>query len=195
MIAYLRGKVVQKEHTFVIVDVEGIGYQVFISLQTFSQLEEGAIQRLHTYFLVREDAQLLYGFFEPSEKQLFIRLISVSGIGANTAMVILSSLSTEEVYEAIASEDVATIQSIKGIGKKTAQRLILELKDKIDKDSVILSETSSSSPTKQIKEEALMALIALGVSKNVAEKQINQLLKEKGNQITVEELIKLALKM
>lgn len=194
MIAYLRGKVVQKEHTFVIIDVEGIGYQVFISLQTYSQIEEGAIQQLYTYFLVREDAQLLYGFFEPSEKQLFIRLISVSGIGANTAMVILSSLSTEEVYEAIANEDVSTIQSIKGIGKKTAQRLILELKDKIEKDSVIIAETSSS-PTKQIKEEALMALIALGVSKNVAEKQINQLLKEKGNQVSVEELIKLALKM
>ena len=133
MIAYIDGKLTYKDPTYVIIDIGGLGYHIKISLQTYTVLREGERCRLHTFLHIKEDAHTLYGFAENAEKKLFMDLISVSGIGPNTAVMMLSSLSYAEIQNAIASEDLRTIQSIKGIGSKTAQRLLLELKDKIKK--------------------------------------------------------------
>ena len=156
---------------------------------------------MHTFLHIREDAHTLYGFIDNEEKKVFLDLISVSGIGAGTAMIILSSLSTAEIQEAIVREDVRTIQSIKGIGNKTAQRLILELKDKIKKENMELANTIVSSPGSDTqrkllaKNEAILALTALGIPKNTAEKNLETIIKKHGNNLSVEELIKLALKV
>ena len=133
MIAYLKGKLVHKEPTHVIVEVGGIGYQASISLNTFSEIKDKEDIRLSTYLHVREDAHLLYGFASESEKVMFLNLISVNGVGPNTAMMVLSSLTADELKSAILREDAGTLQAVKGIGGKTAQRLILELKDKLRK--------------------------------------------------------------
>ncbi len=194
MIAYIEGKLTHKEPSFVILDVNGVGYQIRISLNTYSAIPDVKSFKLYTYLQIKEDAHTLFGFADSLEKKVFLDLISVSGIGSNTALVILSSLSTNEVIQAIASEDVKTIQGIKGIGIKTAQRAIIELKDKIKKDNFDITSTASVGQY-QTKQEALMALMALGIAKNVAEKNVETILKQKGTELKVEELIKLALKM
>ncbi len=201
MIAFIEGSLVQKEPTYVIVNVGGIGYQIFVSINTSFGLQPQQKCKLYTYFLVREDAQLLYGFKDLAEKKLFLHLISVSGIGANTAMVILSSLSTSEILTAIVEEDIATIRQIKGIGLKTAQRLVLELKDKVSKElksgkeQPILPTTSTSLNTSAIKEEAILALITLGISRPSAEKNVASIWKSHQGTISLEDLIKHALKI
>lgn len=196
MIAYLSGKLVFKDPTYVIIDVGGIGYQVKISLQTYSRIKDEEQIRLLTFLHIKEDAHTLYGFKEETEKRLFLLLISINGVGPNTGLMILSSLDTGEIEQAILSDDVGTIQAVKGIGVKTAQRIILELKDKIGKSggnelSTPLGFLKSSN---KIREEALQALVTLGFPKAMAEKNITQILKKTEGEISLEDLIKASLK-
>lgn len=195
MFAYLKGKLAHKDPTYVIIDVGGVGYEVKISLHTFSKVKDQENVQLFTHFHVKEDAQILFGFADTHEKQVFLHLISISGVGPTTGLMVLSSLSPEEVEQAILSEDVRTIQGVKGIGAKTAQRIILELKDKVGKDTGsgdLLNIPISSKNT--IRNEALAALVTLGINKVAAQKGIDKILKDSAQDISLEELIKLALK-
>ena len=195
MIAYLNGRLAYKDPTYVIIDIQGVGYEIKISLNTFSKIKNEESCKLHTYLHIKEDGHTLFGFAEKSEKSLFLLLISISGVGPSTGLMILSSLSPSEVENAILNEDVKTIQGVKGIGTKTAQRIILELKDKIGKDQESdPSKIISRSPENTIRNEALSALITLGINKAVAQKSIDRILKGLDRQISLEELIKLALK-
>lgn len=195
MIAYIDGKLALKDPTYVIIDVNGIGYQIKISLSTYSTLPEGERCRLHTYLHIKEDAHTLFGFTTVAEKEAFLHLISISGVGPNTGLMILSSLSVEEIQQAIVREDVRTIQNVKGIGAKTAQRIILELKDKIKKE-VMLSDSvhATGSAHNTVRAEALSALVTLGFAKNIAEKTLDAIIKREGGNLSVEALIKFALK-
>ncbi len=192
MYEYISGKVVQKEPTFAVIDANGIGYHLRISLQTYSLLPENQAFKLYTYLHIKEDAHTLYGFADLEERKMFLLLLSVQGVGTNTALVMLSSLSLAELKEGILYEKVNIIKGVKGIGLKTAQKIILELKDKIGKtlSSVPLNHTFS---TVSVAEEALLALTTLGIARNVAEKSVEQILKKSQNPLTVEEIIKLAL--
>ncbi len=194
MIAYLKGKLVHKEPTHVVVEVNGVGYQVGISLHTFSEIKDREDIKLATYLVVREDAHILYGFASDSEKQMFQLLISVNGVGPSTALVVLSYLTPDELKSAIVNEDTAALQAVKGIGGKTAQRLVLELKDKLRKEA--LEETSGigGNLRNTMRSEALTALVTLGIGKAAAEKSIDTLLKKSGGVISLEELVKQALK-
>jgi holliday junction DNA helicase RuvA len=193
MIAYLKGKLTHKEPTHVIVEAGGIGYHVNISLNTFSEIKDKEDIRLSTYLQVREDAHILFGFSSDAEKTMFQNLISVNGVGPSTAMVVLSYLPPAELKSAILRDDAATLQAVKGIGGKTALRLILELKDKLKKDG--LEEAASSAPSyNKMRQEALSALMTLGIAKTAAEKSIDTVLKKSGNTFTLEELVKQALK-
>lgn len=197
MIAYLDGKLAYKDPSYVIIDVSGVGYQVKISLQTYAALHNtGERCKLHTLLIVREDSHTLFGFHDAEEKVLFEDLTSVSGIGPSTALVMLSSLSSAEIKQAIVNEDVKTIQSIKGIGLKTAQRTIIELKDKLKKDNLISGITPNifDPVNAKVRNESLAALVMLGIPRATAEKSIDTILKREGNDITVEQLIKLALR-
>ena len=191
MIAQVKGELVEKTPTYVVIDCNGVGYELKISLNTFSQIGESEKCMLYTHFVVREDAQLLFGFKQTGERELFRLLISVSGVGSATAMMILSSLSPNETKQAILSGDANTLKSVKGIGAKSAERIIIDLRDKIGK---VDDTTTISSPTNNtIKEEALSALVMLGFGKNPAEKTLNKILLS-GEELTVEELIKRTLK-
>lgn len=197
MIAYLDGKLAYKDPSYVIIDVGGVGYQVKISLQTYAALHNtGERCKLHTLLIIREDSHTLFGFYDAEEKVLFEDLTSVSGIGPSTALVMLSSLSSPEIKQALVNEDVKTIQSIKGIGLKTAQRAIIELKDKLKKDNLISGVTPNIFNTEnaKVRNESLAALVMLGIPRATAEKSIDTILKREGNDITVEQLIKLALR-
>ena len=191
MITQIRGRLVEKNPTYVVVDCSGVGYLLHISLNTFSSLPEEEAVKLYTHLSVREDAHTLYGFVSKTEREVFKLLISVSGVGPSIARTMLSSMSAEEVQQAIASDNVATIQSVKGIGAKTAQRVIVDLKDKIlktfDIDEVSISESNTN------KDEALSALEVLGFSRKQSEKVVTAILKE-SPESTVESLIKRALK-
>jgi Holliday junction DNA helicase RuvA len=191
MIAFLKGKLVQKEPTFVIIEVNGVGYQVNISLNTFSEIKDREEVRLSTYLQVREDAHILYGFSNESEKAMFQNLLSVNGVGPGTAMVVLSYLPPAELRAAIVREDASALQAVKGIGGKTAQRIILELKDKLRK------EPESNIPGfshNTVRQEALSALVTLGIGRAAAERSIDTVLKKSGNTLSLEELVKQALK-
>ncbi len=192
MYDYLKGKLVEKNPTYVVIDVGGVGYLVNISLTTYSKIKEQENLRLFTYFVVREDAQILFGFADKNERLLFTYLISVSGVGANTARLILSSLTTEEAYDAIAQSKTNVLQGVKGIGGKTAQRIIIDLKDKLIKSGIELEKINETHNT--IREEALSGLLILGFNKLGAEKVIDKALKNE-NIVDVEGLIKEALKM
>lgn len=197
MITYLKGKLVFKDPTFVIIDISGIGYQVKISLQTYSKIKDEEHVLLLTFLHIKEDAHTLYGFKEEAEKKLFLNLISISGVGPNTGLMILSSLSSEELETAIIQEDYKTIQHVKGVGLKTAQRIVLELKDKVKKESSLDLSSNSSGflhQNNKVKEEALQALITLGFPKVTAEKNIAAILKKTGSEISLEDLIKASLK-
>ena len=194
MIAFVKGKLVHKEATHVVIDVNGIGYHIFISLATYSQLKSEENCKLYTYFHVKEDIQALYGFLTMEDRLFFMNLISVSGIGPSTALIMQSSLTTEELKSAIASENVATIQQIKGIGSKTAQRVILELKDKILKEGIASdSDQISGKVDNNLRSEALSALVMLGINRSTAQKSIDSVLRKAENSITLEELIKRSL--
>ena len=195
MIAYLSGKLVHKDPTYVLLDVGGVGYEAKISLHTFAALKDKEQCKLLTYLHIKEDAHTLYGFWEGPEKRLFLHLISVSGIGPGTALMMLSSLSPAELEYAIVHEDVRTLSGVKGIGAKTAQRVILELRDKVMKGEVVNPSTSFTSATHTtVRQEALSALVTLGINRAAAEKTLDALMKQHGNALSLEELIKLALK-
>lgn len=184
-----------KDPTFVIIDINGVGYEVKISLNTYGQIKDQENIHLHTYLQVKEDSHTLFGFSDPKEKELFLQLISISGVGPSIGLMVLSSLGPEEAINAILTEDVRVIQSVKGIGGKTAQRIILELKDKVGKsgnsqDTINIPISSASA----IRNEALQALITLGINKSAAQKSIDKILKEKGAELSLEDLIKFALK-
>ena len=194
MISFIKGKLVQKEATHVVIDVNGIGYQVYISLATYGKIKDQETCKLFTYFHVKEDLQALYGFLSEIDKLFFMDLISVSGIGPSTGIIMQSSMSTAELKSAIVSENVDTIQSVKGIGAKTAQRVILELKDKIRKegfsaDSGQITDTFDNN----LRAEALSALVMLGINRNTAQKSIEAVLRKSEISITLEQLIKRSL--
>ncbi len=192
MIHHIKGKLVQKTPTHIVVEAAGVGYFINISLHTYAQILEEESILIYTHLTIREDAHVLFGFFDESERRLFTHLISVSGIGPNTARMMLSSISPQEIQEAIVRGDVALVQRIKGIGPKSAQRLILELQDKLKKEG---SGTLLSAPLNNTaKEEALSALIMLGFAKTSAEKALDQIIRLEGNALSVEHLIKSALK-
>lgn len=193
MIAFLTGRLVHKEPTHVIIDVNGVGYLVGISLHTFSQIKDREDIRLVTYLHVREDAQVLYGFATEAEKQMFQLLISVNGVGPSTALVVLSYLPPDELRSAIVGEDSAALQAVKGIGGKTAQRLILELKDKLKKEAMEDAAIPGLARN-TIRREALTALVTLGIAKPQAERSVDTILKRTGGSISLEELVKQALK-
>lgn len=192
MIAQLQGKLVEKTPTHVVVDCGGIGYHVNISLHTYSLLPNTDFIKLFTYLQVKEDAHTLFGFVEKSEREIFKLLLSVSGIGASIARTMLSSLDPKQITNAIGSADVATIQSIKGIGSKTAQRVILDLKEKVlklyDLDEVLVSQSNTN------RDEALSALEVLGFVRKSSEKIIEKIIKE-DPEASVESIIKKALKI
>ena len=191
MITHIQGKLVEKNPTDVVIDCNGVGYFLNISLHTYSQIPEQEALKLYTHLQSREDAHTLYGFASLAERELFRLLISVSGIGANTARTMLSSLTPKQIREGIATEDVALIKSIKGIGIKTAQRVIIDLKDKIlkiyDIDEVSVTKNNTS------KDEALSALEVLGFVKKQAEKVVDKIVMTQPD-ANVETIIKLALK-
>jgi Holliday junction DNA helicase RuvA len=193
LIAYLQGKLTHKTPTFVYVDCNGVGYHVNISLNTYSKLEELDTIKLMTYMHTNDDGQSLYGFMDEAERSVFVLLISVSGVGPNTARVILSYMTTEETKSAIVHENVVALNKVKGIGPKTAKRIILDLKDKIIKISgdqpLIINESNNT-----LRDEALSALVALGFPKNSVEKQLNSVLSNNSDIDQVEDVIKLVLK-
>lgn len=191
MISYIKGKLVEKTPTFSVIEAGGIGYHIHHSLNTFSQIPNEELLTLHTYFHVREDIQSLYGFFTKTEKEVFRQLISVSGVGVGTAMVMLSSMNPEEIQHAIASGNVTLIKKVKGIGTKTAERVIVDLRDKILKTVDIESISTVNNNT--IKEETLSALDVLGFVRKQSERVVDQILKDNPT-INVESLIKTALK-
>ena len=194
MIAFVKGKLVHKEATHVVIDVNGIGYHVYISLATFGKIKDQETCKLFTYFHVKEDIQALYGFLSEVDKLFFMDLISVSGIGPSTGMVMQSTMSTDELKSAIVAENVETIQSVKGIGAKTAQRVILELKDKIKKEGFSSdSGQFTGSFDNKLRSEALSALVMLGINRSTAQKSIETVLRNSENNITLEQLIKRSL--
>ena len=191
MIAYIQGKLVEKTPTDVVIDCGGIGYHINISLHTFSLLPTSDFIKLYTHVQIKEDSHTLFGFMEKTEREIFKMMLTVSGIGASIARTMLSSLEPKQIIQSIASGDVATIQSIKGIGTKTAQRVIIELKDKVlklyDLDEVSLVQNNTN------KDEALSALEVLGFVRKIAEKAVEKIAKENPD-ATVEFIIKQALK-
>ena len=191
MITHINGKLVEKTPTYVVVDVNGVGYKIKISLQTFSAIE-GELCKLYTHLSIKEDSHTLFGFFEESERHLFRNLISVSGVGPSTAQVILSTYSPEDIIHHITTADVKAIENVKGIGAKTAQRIIIDLKDKEAK-GMPTSDLLFDRIDNTIRQEALSALLALGFAKKGAESKIEKVLKSKPDIASVEELVKTAL--
>jgi Holliday junction DNA helicase RuvA len=192
MIAYLKGEFVKKTPAWVYVDVAGVGYEVQITLNTFTRIQDLDKGVLHTVLIIREDAHILYGFFEMAEKEMFQQLIAVSGIGASTARVMLSYMKPSELAKAIIQGDVRTLESIKGIGKKTAERVVLELRDKVGKQ---IPETNiSSMKSNSLHQDALNALTALGINRTAAEHALQKALITDPD-IPVEELIKKTLRI
>lgn len=193
MYAYIKGKISEKNISNVVLDVQGIGYHIEVSLHTFEQIESLQETKLFIYLHVREDAQTLYGFADKNEKILFLKLISVSGIGTNTARMMLSSLSPTEIKNGIIEGNETLIQSVKGIGSKTAKRLIVDLKDSLEKEGLGNALNSVQSGN-TVSDQALSALLALGFTKANGVKAINTAMKDSSNIDSVESLIKIALK-
>jgi Holliday junction DNA helicase RuvA len=193
MIAYLNGKLAYKSPALVHLDVNGIGYEVQISLNTYSRIQNMESCKLLTFLQIKEDAHTLYGFFEEAERSLFLLLISVSGVGANTARMMLSSLQPEDIQRAIMMENERMLESVKGIGAKTAKRIILELKDKMTKHKDTGTHLSAT-VNNTMHEDALNALITLGIARNMAESAIQRVMKNEPLLQHLEELIKTALK-
>ena len=192
MFAFLDGKFVLKTPAVVHVDVNGVGYEVQISLNTYSKIQNLEKGTLQTCLLVREDAHLLFGFFDKTEKDMFLHLISVSGIGATTARMMLSYMKPEELAKAIANGDTDTLESVKGVGKKTAERLVLELRDRMAKQPLALNISTLKYNT--LHTDALNALTALGIARTIAEQAILKVLETNTSQISLEDVIKKALK-
>lgn len=193
MISYLKGPITHKNPSFILVEAGGVGYHVNISLYTYTKIEKLETVKILTHYYVKEDGQTLYGFAEEQERRLFQLLISVSGVGPSTALIVLSSMNPEELRAAIIGEQVAMIKSVKGIGPKTAQRIILDLKDKMVKESgessILISPQSNT-----MREEALSALVNLGFPRPSVQRALNRVLEKDPNTPTSEQLIKLALR-
>lgn len=192
MFAYIDGKLTFKCPTYIVVEAGGVGYHINISLNTYSALGDAERCKIYTWLHVKEDAHTLYGFADEGERRLFLHLISVSGIGPTTCRMMLSSITPVEIQNAIVNADVVLIQRIKGIGAKSAQRIVLELQDKLKKegpDSLISVPINHTT-----RDEALSALIMLGFGKQVAEKAIDNAVKKSDQHLTVEQMIKIALK-
>lgn len=194
MYAYITGKIAYKTPTYIYLENNGIAYHINISLNTYSRIEGKSDVKLFTYLLVREDALSLYGFYDENEKHLFEKLMSVSGIGATTAQIILSSMSPSEIINAIVNENELVFKNVKGIGIKTAKRIILDLKDKLSKIVVSDQPVSVSGMSSDIRNEALAALLALGINRVKAESVIINTMKANIEINDVETLIKMALK-
>ncbi|MBL7884502.1 MAG: Holliday junction branch migration protein RuvA [Bacteroidia bacterium] len=193
MIYHIEGKLVEKTPTYAVIDAGGVGYVMQISLNTFSKIGDSEKCKLYTEQLyVRDDMPRFFGFADTAERNLFRLLVSVSGVGGTSALLMLSSLSAAEIQAAIATGNVALIKSVKGIGEKTAQRIIVDLKGKMGKDELSSDFFVSSNNT--LKEEALSALVALGFNKSIADKALDKVLKTEGTGLSVEQLIKSALK-
>lgn len=198
MISYIKGAITMKSPTYIIIETGGIGYKVNISLNTYSKVEQLETVKILTHFLVKEDSQTLYGFFEGNERQLFRHLISVGGVGPNTAIVMLSTMQSDELKAAIIGENILALKKIKGIGEKTAKRIIIDLKDKIIKeagDTPLPTGDTPANNSTAIREEALQALVTLGFNKIQAQKVLNKILKTDPSATTVEKLIKKALRL
>lgn len=191
MISHLKGRLVEKTPTYVILDCNGIGYTVHISLNTFAKIPDNESLKLETHLIIKEDSHTLYGFYDKLEREIFKLLISVSGVGPSIARIMLSSMTPKQIQETIASGDAATIQSVKGIGTKTAQRVILDLKDKIIKTFDMSEDFVAQNNT--IKDEALSALEVLGFNRRQSEKTIQKIILEHADD-SLENIIKLALK-
>ena len=195
MITYIKGTLTEKNPAYVVIETAGgVAYGIHISLATFSQIKETENVKLLTHYVIKEDAHQLFGFYTEEERSLFRLLISVNGIGVNTARLILSSLSTDELINAIATENVRVIQGVKGIGQKTAQRVIIELKDKIGKTTTGNIEKISISYNNN-RAEVLSALSSLGFAKNAADSALEKIIRSEGTNLSIEELIKKALKL
>ena len=194
MYAYLKGDFSYKSASQVFVDINGVGYEVNITLNTYTAIESLSAGKLFTYLQIKEDAHTLYGFFDKEEKDMFVLLISVSGVGAATARMMLSSLKPEEVEIAISTGNLRLIESVKGIGKKTAERLVLELKDKVGNKSTSSSQ-SWSKVVNSIEKDATNALVALGIVQKQAELSVKKILTAEPDIIKLEDLIKKALKV
>lgn len=192
MYEYFSGTFTEKNPTYVVLDNQGIGYLVNISLNTYEKIKNLENGKLYVHYVVREDAQLLYGFADVAERTLFRALLSVSGVGANTARLVLSALTTSEAFSAITSGDASRLQSVKGIGGKTAQRIVVDLKDKLAKEGVVPENLTFSHNT--IQQEALSGLLILGFNKNVATRAIEKVMKQSPVD-SVEVLIKESLKI
>jgi len=193
MYEYIKGTLATLNPSYAVIDNSGIGYFINISLQTYTQLQHATECKLFCHQVVREDAHLLFGFADLAERELFRYLITVSGIGANTARTMLSSMASHEIENAIRTGNIVALKSIKGIGAKTAERIIIELRDKVGK----LAGTSEmfSIPNQALKQESMSALVMLGFAKNQVEKAIDKILSDaKNTTISVEDIIKLALK-
>ncbi|HRS53222.1 MAG TPA: Holliday junction branch migration protein RuvA [Bacteroidales bacterium] len=194
MIEYIKGKLISKKPTYVIIEASGIGYMVNISLNTYSKIDDKSDELLLLiHSVIREDAHLLYGFYDENERTLFRQLLSVSGVGANTARMILSSVDACQLTDAIVKENVKILQSIKGIGLKTAQRIIVDLKDKINKTDTLSEKVIDKNNT--IKNEALYALTLLGFPLSAAKKAVDFVCEQQTESFSVEELIKQSLKI
>lgn len=191
MITHLRGRLIEKNPTHLVIECAGVGYAVKISLNTYATLSSDENIFIYTHQIFREDVQILFGFHSTEEREMFNHLISVSGIGPNTAILMLSALSPEEIAHAIQTEDVKTIKSIKGIGAKTAERVIIDLRDKVVKMEFTSNNIFTQNNTKRF--EALTALIALGFDKKIAEKALDKVAASEED--TVEVLIREALKI
>ncbi|MDF2192229.1 Holliday junction branch migration protein RuvA [Paraflavitalea sp. CAU 1676] len=192
MIAFIRGNFVYKTPTVVHVEAHGVGYELLISLNTYSAIQEHDKGMLYTYLHIREDAHILFGFSEVAEKELFLMLISVSGVGAATARMMLSSLKPDEIVRAIANGNTKQLESIKGIGRKSAERIVLELRDKISKTALDANIPTLKNNT--LEQDALNALIALGIPRAAGEQAVQKALKAQPDLAVVEDIIKKALK-
>jgi len=192
MIAYLKGDFVNKTPATVHVDVNGVGYELQISLNTYSKIQNLGKGILHTSLLIREDAHILYGFFDLAEKEMFQQLISVSGIGASTARVMLSYMKPEEIAQAIIKADTYTLEKVKGIGKKTAERMVVELRDKLAKQPA--ESNISTLINNTLQRDALNALMALGINRQAADQAVQKIMRSDPTLNSIEDIIKRALK-
>jgi holliday junction DNA helicase RuvA len=194
MIAFIEGTIEEKNPAYLVINSQGVGYMLHISLNTYNAIPDQGNVRIHTLQVIREDAHLLYGFASKDERELFSLLISVSGVGPNTARMILSSMTPEDIKTAIVSNNVSALQSIKGIGAKSAQRIVVDLKDRLEKEGILKTENLHFTDN-TIQQEALSALVMLGFAKNTAQKAIASILKKnQGTPVSAEYLVKEALK-
>ena len=195
MYDYIHGKVVSRHPTHIVIETGGVGYFLHITLQSYDQIVEGTDKKIYTWLQVREDAHLLWGFTEPVEREVFLNLVSISGIGPNTARLILSGMTPEECRQAILTDNELAFRQVKGVGPKTAKRVIIELKDKVLKTGVDTLVIKAGGQKNTAAAEALSALITLGFVKTQAEKALAQITREEGRDIPTETLVRKALRL